>query len=145
MKCFDNSKGVRRRINLRNMREDDVHFYVSQFLDIDDHERKQKERELRRNISKKSFCWTLAIETKSGDIVGIVCVKETAPLCALVTVEFPNNGLLTLTYGEEAIDQFLKICREDRSFYEVELEEGNPIIERYKRKRSIRGKIIKIA
>ena len=125
------------------MSQKDIRFYCSQFSGINRFQKQKKERELRRIISKK-FGWVLAVETKSGQLIGKIEARETAPLCVSVTVEFPNKTIIP-EYGEEAIDQFLKICKETHAFFEIKFEDGNPIIERYKSKRSITDDVITIA
>ena len=131
MQRFDDEQGKRRLLNIENMKVRDVKDYYSQFPDLENDKRVEKMKKLKDKIkSKISYEWYLAIKTKEGKIIGKIEVFFMKPDIAFVTIAIPNESK-SRKYGEEAIDQFVKICREKKYSSTVELDRDNPIIERY--------------
>lgn len=128
---FDDTSGKRRRLNIRNMKKDDVSNYCLQFFSMKEKEKLDTERELQEKIENNEERWVLAITSLNGDIVGKMEVEEVGPKVGSLVVEIPNASLVR-HYGTEAIDQFVKICRERKYFSKIELEKNNLIAQRYR-------------
>lgn len=134
----------RRMLNIRNMQVSDAEDYYLQFSKMKKSEKVQKICELEERIKKNiSYEWILAITSRNGKIVGKIEVLEMSPSVAFFTIELPDNK--KIKYGIEAIDQFLKICKENEYFSELELEARNEIVEKYKETYSKKSYVIKVA
>lgn len=135
---------VRRTLNIRNMQVKDVENYYLQFTKMKKSEKIQAICELEERINQaKSYEWILAVTSRDGKIVGKIEVLELSSTTAFFTIELPSNR--KLKYGIEAIDQFLKICKENGYFSEIELQAKNEIVEKYKEVHSQKDYIIKVA
>ena len=131
MQRFDDEKGKRRLLDIENMKVRDVKDYYSQFLNMEKEERIEKMKKLKDKIkSKIPYEWHLAIKSKEGKMIGKIEVLFMEPEIAFVTITIPDERK-NRKYGEEAIDQFIKICREKKYSSTVQLDKDNPIIERY--------------
>lgn len=134
MQQFDDNKGERRILDIKKMLREDIESYYIQHLQLSKNERHFRESELRKKIAnskKKDFYeWILAIKSKQGKILGKIEVLDMGNNTAFVTINLPNESW-KIKYGEEALDQFIKICEENKYFSKIELEKNNSIVERY--------------
>ena len=148
MQKFDDEAGVRRRLDLCNMKVSDTEDYFLQFLTIGKKEKKHLAAELSERLSNNSCDdgvkqWFLSVKDKSGQIVGKIEVFP-AKEDAFFTIEIPNNQWI-LRYGDDAIDQFIKTCREKGYFSKIEFDRENPIIDHYRKVHDIQSYIVKTA
>ena len=131
------------------MTDDDVERYYLQFPNISLATRKEKMRELRRRIripkeDVEVSEWVLAIENKDGKIIGKMEVFDIGSKSAFLSIDIPYENWIG-TYGVEAIDQFVKICTEQKCFRTIELEAKNSIVENYKKQHNLSNYIMKFA
>ena len=135
MQKFDDEKGKRRLINLSNMKEEDAEKYFVQCLGLSKELQKQCTEELQRQIKKIDegyvLGWILAINSKSGKLIGKMEITSIDGIEASLRIQIPNENWI-LKYGVEAIDQFLKICSENHYFKKIELVSCS-ITERYRK------------
>lgn len=147
MQQFDDSKGERRILDIKKMLREDVENYYMQHLQLSLREKHCREAELRKRITKSKkkdfYEWILAIKSKDGKIIGKIEVLDMGNNTAFVTINLPNKSW-KIKYGEEALDQFIKICEENKYFSKIELEKNNSIVERYITKHGL-GYEIKVA
>ena len=140
MQQFDASKGARRLLDIKNMEVKEVKEYYLQHLKLSDVERNNRILQLKKRIirAKKPgfYEWILAIISKDGKIIGKLEVMDMGNQTAFVTINLPNKSWKT-KYGEEALDQFLKICKENHYFSKLELEKGNSTVEKYIKKHGL--------
>lgn len=140
---FDNRIGKRRLLDLKNMDVNDAENYYLQVSDTKEIDISEFKERIKKAKNPKSCISILAIKTKEGKVVGkmeIFDMKSTAYL----TINIPNESW-SFKYGEEAIDQFVKICKKRQYFKIIEIEKNNPIIERYVTSRGITDYQIRIA
>lgn len=132
MHKFDNQRGVRRLLDISNMKVIEVGDYYLQFFSMDSAKKEMQIQELKERIKNlEEYQWILTIKSKDGKIVGKMEVFELSEnQTAYVTIEIPNKNWVC-KYGPEAIHEFLKICRENQYFTEVELEARNKIVDVY--------------
>lgn len=132
MHKFDNQKGVRRLLDISNMKVNEVGDYYLQFFSMDSAKKEMQIRKLKEQIKNlEEYQWILAIKSKDGKIVGKMEVFELSKnKTAYVTIKIPNESWMC-KYGPEAIHEFLKICKENQYFTQVELEARNKIVEIY--------------
>lgn len=131
MQQYDDNKGKRRFLDIENMNENDVSEYYLQNLKLKEEEKQNRKVELKKRIRQNnSYEWILAIKLKDGKIIGKIEVLEMGNKTAFVTINLPNKSW-KIKYGTEALDQFIKICKENDYFSKVELEKNNSIVERY--------------
>lgn len=144
MQQFDDSKGERRFLDIKKMERKDVGDYYLQHLGLTQEKKHFREEELRKKIKQSkmedSYQWILAIKFKEGRVIGKIEVLETGEDSAFVTINLPNKNF-KLRYGEEALDQFIKICEENHYFSTIELEKNNSIVEKYILKHGLGYKI----
>ena len=151
MQQFCNKWGKRRMLNICQMTVKDVVPYYEQFLDLTDLEKLKKGSDLKNRIDvwkgrKEHFYWVLAIKSKDNKLVGKLDVFEMSNDRVSVSIEIPNENWV-YKYGTEAIDQFIKICKENHLFKEIEFIARNEIIEIYRKQHEMKEKeyIINIA
>lgn len=135
MHNFDNQKGIRRLLDISNMKTEEVKDYYLQFFSMEPDKKETQIKQLKEEIRKlgkpENYKWILAIKSKKGKIVGKIEVFELAKEeRAYVTIEIPNENWVN-RYGKEAIHEFLRICKENHYFSSVELEARNKIVEQY--------------
>lgn len=134
MQQFDDTKGERRILDIKKMKRGDVSEYYLQHLELSQGEKHRREEEIRNKIkqSKNSdfYEWILAIKLKDGKVIGKIEVLDMGNNSAFVTINIPNKTF-KIKYGQEALDQFIKICRENKYFTKIELEKNNSIVEKY--------------
>ncbi len=147
MQQFNDSKGKRRLVNIANMKEEEVEDFYNQYHKLSEEEKKEATQKLHQQIrkvkTKKPSKWILAIHSKEGKLIGKIEVK---PLEEERTVSFkiqiPNENWI-LKYGMEAIDQFLKICKENKYFQEIRIM-PEPITEQYKNMHNMKNYIVQV-
>lgn len=131
MQRFDDNKGERRLLDIKNMEVEEVDDYYLQHFKLSKTEKSNREKELRARIKKaESNEWILAIKSKEGKVIGKIEVWDTGAGTAYVTINLPNDNWKR-KYGLEAIDQFIKICKENAYFSKIELEKKNSINKKY--------------
>ena len=113
MQQYDDNKGKRRFLDIENMNENDVSEYYLQNLKLKEEEKQNRKVELKKRIRQNnSYEWILAIKLKDGKIIGKIEVLEMGNKTAFVTINLPNKSW-KIKYGTEALDQFIKICKEN--------------------------------
>lgn len=141
MQQFDIS--VRRRMILRPMLMKEVGDYcVYQCHKLTFDKIVEKIENLRKKVADKEK-WTIALQTHEGNVFGILEVEEISSGKAKASIEIPNEGLM-YAYGDDAVDQFVKVCKERKYFSEIVLDD-NKIMNKYVRIRQLDGNIIKLA
>lgn len=136
MREFDNRIGERRRLNISNMERNEVKDYFLQFFSMDSAKKEKEEQRLKEEIKDREeslvrYKWILAIKSKEGKVVGKIEVFELIKdQRAFLTIEIPNENWI-YRYGTEAIHEFIKICKEQLYFSELELEAKNKIVDSY--------------
>lgn len=106
----------RRTLNLRSMKEKDAEELCFQAEAMSGAERERKTQWLRDmakkspdNINSKAI---LTIEEKNTKkVVGII-IADRAQYVMFATVIIPNEHNNILKYGYDAVDQFIKVCKE---------------------------------
>lgn len=136
MQQFNDQKGERRLLSIANMQVKDAESYYRQYNGLEKMERLQKIKNLKERIKKnkknpKLYEWILAIKSKDKNVVGKIEVLSKGNGIAFLTISIPKEDWL-YKYGIEAIDQFIKICKENEYFSTIELDEDNWIVERYR-------------
>lgn len=141
---FDDNDGKRRLLDLANMKVSDAEEF---YLQVEGKTKKDDVTKLKQRIKdsqhKDSTISLLAIKTKEGKVIGFLEVFDMQH-SAYVTISVPNERM-GYRYGEEAIDQFLKICKKKHFFESVEIEKDNAIVERYVKNHALDGFQIAIA
>ena len=136
---------ARRRIILRPMKLHEVGDYCKfQYYDLASDKQVEKVVNLCEKLKDNSR-WTIALQTHEGKLIGILDVEELSTGKAKASIEIPNE-MMAFNYGFEAVDQFLKVCRERHYYAEVELEtqSKNRIMKNYIRTRQLQGNIVAI-
>ena len=140
MQQFDDNIGVRRLLDITNMEVVEVKEYYRQNLQISDVEKNNRIRQLKERIIKSKqpgfYEWILAVKLKDGKVIGKIEVMDMGNQKAFLTINLPNKSW-KMKYGEEALDQFLKICRENKYFDMIELEKDNSTVEKYIKKHDL--------
>lgn len=136
MQKFNDKKGKRRLLEIVSMKATEVADYYIQFKGMDNKKMEQAITWLKSEIEnhtgwKEVDQWILAIKSRTRKLVGVIKVWEMEPDQAFVKIHIPNENWV-LKYGTEAVDQFVKICREMQYFSTIEFERDNEIIERYR-------------
>ena len=149
MRQFDNAVGKRRRIDISIMKASDAEDYFLQFLSLGEKEKKRKAAMLSDRLADNSWKndvrqWYLAVKDKAGQIVGKIEVYPSARGNGFFTIEMPNEQWI-LKYGDEAIDQFIKVCKEKKYFSTIEFDKDNRIIEHYRKVHDMKTYELKIA
>lgn len=147
MQQFDDKKGERRELDIKNMEVKEVREYYLQNLELSKEEKKNRENQLKERIKRSKednfYEWILAIKSKDGKVIGKIEVMEMGPDKAFFTINLPNKNWKK-KYGVEAIKQFIKICKENKYFSELELEKNNSIIQRYVKAYKIEDYLINV-
>lgn len=131
MQQYEDSKGKRRFLDIEKMKENEVSDYYLQNLELSRGERIKREIQLKTKIRQNnSYEWILVIKLKDGRVIGKIEVMEMSNNAAFVTINLPNKNW-KMKYGIEALDQFIKICKENAYFSKIELEKNNSIVKRY--------------
>lgn len=138
---FNDNDGKRRLLDLANMKVSDAEEF---YLQVEGKTQKDVTK-LKQRIKdcKHKGSTILAIKTKEGKVIGFLEVFDMQH-SAYVTISVPNEQM-SYRYGEEAIDQFLKICKKKHFFESVEIEKDNEIAQRYVRSHSLENFLIAIA
>ncbi len=129
MQKFCNEWGKRRRINLKSMTEREARQYASCFSNIS----KKQEIDLIKRIKENNnaqgeICkWILSIQDPSEKIIGKIELFDMGTKKAYLSITIPQKSWI-MKYGNEAIDQIIKVCKEHKCFESIELECNNPII-----------------
>lgn len=138
---FDDNDGKRRLLDLANMKISDAEEY---YLQVE--EKSQRDvTMLKQRIKdcKHKGSTILAIKTKEGKVIGFLEVFDMQH-SAYVTISVPNEQM-SYRYGEEAIDQFLKICKEKKLFKCIEIQKDSEISQRYVKNHSLENFLVAIA
>ncbi len=148
MQQFDDNKGERRLINIANMKEEEVKDFYNQYYQYTKEQKKDYEQKLAKQIrklqTKKPSKWILAVHSKEGKLVGKIEVKPLEETqIASFQIQIPNENWVR-KYGLEAIDQFLKICKENKYFQEIRIM-PEPITEQYKNMHNMKNYIVQVA
>jgi len=140
---FEDQDGKRRLLDLANMKVSDAE---ELYLQVEGKTKKdvtKLKQRIKDSQHKDSTISLLAIKTKEGKIIGMLEIFD-MQYSAYVTISIPNERM-SYKYGEEAIDQFLKICKKKHFFESVEIEKDNAIVERYVKNHALDGFQIAIA
>lgn len=148
MQQFNDSKGKRRLVNITNMKKEEAKEFYYQFPQIPEEERKKfivkLKNQIKRNHTQNPYKWILSIHSKWGKLVGKIEVNplaEEQKVCVHIQI---CNDSWVMKYGMEAIDQFIKICRENKYFKEIQLA-PDPVTEQYKNMHAMKNYIVKVA
>lgn len=125
MQQFDNTKGKRRLLSISNMTEKEAEVFYNQFPRVPQEVKEQCTEELQKQIRRTQendfpLEWILAVYSRDGKLVGKIEVSSIQGQEASLVIEVPNQDWV-LKYGIEAVDQFLKISRENDYFKQIEL------------------------
>ena len=140
---FDNRIGKRRLLDLKNMDANDAENYYLQVSNTKKDGISELKERIKEARNPKSCISILAIKTKEGKVVGKMEIFDMKS-SAYLTINIPNENW-SFKYGEEAIDQFVKICKKRQYFKIIEIEKSNPIVERYVASHEITDYQIRIA
>lgn len=148
MQHFDDLKGKRRRVTISEMTVKEVEEYYIQDSTLKKEKEKQSQyvRTLKKRIKglnqqKDVDTWILSIHDRDGKLIGKMEINSKEEGRAALKIDIPNETW-NYKYGVEAIDQFCKICRENRYFNVIELESDNPITQRYMTYYEVKEEII---
>ncbi len=134
MQQFDDQKGERRLLDIKNMKVREVADYYLQYLELEQDEKNKRKSQLKERIKQnkkvKPCEWILAIKSKDGKIIGKIEAMDMGNRIVFVTINLPNKSW-KIKYGVEALDQFIKICKENKYFSKIQLEKYNSIVEKY--------------
>lgn len=140
---FEDQDGKRRLLDLANMKVSDAEEFYLQVEGKTKKDVTKLKQRIKDSQHKDSTISLLAIKTKEGKIIGMLEIFD-MQYSAYVTISIPNERM-SYKYGEEAIDQFLKICKKKHFFESVEIEKDNAIVERYVKNHALDGFQIAIA
>lgn len=140
---FEDQDGKRRLLDLANMKVSDAEEFYLQVEGKKQKDVTKLKQRIKDSQHKDSTISLLAIKTKEGKIIGMLEIFD-MQYSAYVTISIPNERM-SYKYGEEAIDQFLKICKKKHFFESVEIEKDNAIVERYVKNHALDGFQIAIA
>lgn len=140
---FEDQDGKRRLLDLANMKVSDAEEFYLQVEGKNQKDVTKLKQRIKDSQHKDSAISLLAIKTKEGKIIGMLEIFD-MQYSAYVTISIPNERM-SYKYGEEAIDQFLKICKKKHFFESVEIEKDNAIVERYVKNHALDGFQIAIA
>ena len=140
---FEDQDGKRRLLDLANMKVSDAEEFYLQVEGKNQKDVTKLKQRIKDSQHKDSTICLLAIKTKEGKIIGMLEIFD-MQYSAYVTISIPNERM-SYKYGEEAIDQFLKICKKKHFFESVEIEKDNAIVERYVKNHALDGFQIAIA
>ncbi len=140
---FEDQDGKRRLLDLANMKVSDAEEFYLQVEGKNQKDVTKLKQRIKDSQHKDSTISLLAIKTKEGKIIGMLEIFD-MQYSAYVTISIPNERM-SYKYGEEAIDQFLKICKKKHFFESVEIEKDNAIVERYVKNHALDGFQIAIA
>ena len=139
----------RRTLNLRSMKEKDAEELCFQAEAMSGAERERKTHLLRDmvrnspdNINSKAV---LTIEEKdTAKVIGII-ITERAQYVMFATVIIPNEQNI-LKYGYDAVDQFIKVCKEEcPNLKKVKLSKENAASKIYLEKKGLKFEYVKVA
>ena len=145
MQCFQ-----RRRITLKTMQESDVAEYYGQFNSMDEEERSKKIKSTKRSLrQKRDNVLVLAVRAADENerIIGAIFVEYFNKKIIGDHISIPNE-LKELSYGVELIDQFIKICQEEKFFESVKfvkLDNDDINVKKYKEGKKITSSYISVA
>lgn len=136
MQKFDDLCGKRRMLDISNLKVEEVEDYYLQEINVSEESKKQKTEWLQAEIKsaenqKITDKWILAIKSKDEKMIGMIRVWEVEPEQAFVKINIPNGNWIS-KYGKEALDQFVKICKEKKYFSIIEFERENSIVDQYR-------------
>ena len=125
MQQFDDTKGKRRLLTISNMKEAEAEMFYDQFPKVPQEVKEECTAELKKQIRRTQenhfpLEWILAVYSREGKLVGKLEVSSIQDQKASLIIEVPNQDWV-VKYGIEAIDQFLKISRENDYFKQIEL------------------------
>lgn len=106
---FEDQDGKRRLLDLANMKVSDAEEFYLQVEGKNQKDVTKLKQRIKDSQHKDSTISLLAIKTKEGKIIGMLEIFD-MQYSAYVTISIPNERM-SYKYGEEAIDQFLKICK----------------------------------
>lgn len=146
MQRFNDDKGTRRLLDIKNMQANEVLTY---YLQVKGMHKKQDKKQLEQAVNWMKHeiedvsawqdvnKWILTIKSKDHrKLIGVIKVFEMKPEEAFVKIHIPNENWV-FKYGTEALDQFVKICKEMQCFSTIEFETDNEIVERYRVQRKM--------
>lgn len=136
MQKFRDEWGIKRRLDLQTMTEKEAKEYCIKFKDVSVNVKKALIERIRKNVDNQKPCeWILAIKDKSGKVVGKLEIFDIGNQKAFLSISIPYYPWKQ-RYGTEAIDQIIKICIEQKTFDEIELEYNNQIMKDFVEKYS---------
>lgn len=135
----------RRRLKIRSMKEEDVEFYYNHF-NLSEEEKKQRVKETKKMVRKSidstpdKMLILIATELENDNkLIGTILTKNIGTSRISMHITIPNESK-EWAYGNDLIDQFIKICKEEPFFQSiryVKLDKENPTIRRYMQERKI--------
>jgi|GEM_PF-5004689 hypothetical protein len=140
---FEDQDGKRRLLDLANMKVSDAKEFYLQVEGKSQKDVTKLKQRIKDSQHKDSTISLLTIKTKEGKVIGMLEIFD-MQYSAYLTISIPNERM-SYKYGEEAIDQFLKICKEKQLFKCIEIEKDNEIAQRYVRSHSLENFLVAIA
>lgn len=135
MQKFHDKWGNRRILDLQIMTEKEAEEYCIKQKSSNALKSKLIKRIKQKAVNGEVCEWILSIKNKNNKVVGKIEVFDMGNRKAFFSISIPYNSWVQ-KYGIEAIDQFVKICMEQKCFDTIELEYNNSIIDGFIRKYS---------
>lgn len=130
----------RRRIIIRDMTQEDIQKFYMQFFDWTDDQKKDAARNIQKQI--KDICKKkeigkrilLVTDNSGSKMIGKIEVQDLNDNSAKIDIQMPNRSL-TMMYGDEVLDQFIKVCTEKRLYSKIYINKECSIVSNYMQKR----------
>lgn len=144
----------RRRVIIKTMEEREVEDYYNQFS-MSEEEKTQKIKETKRivrscrdSVPNDPMLIFVVRETSSNKVIGTILTRKIGVGKISVQVSIPREEN-KWSYGEEVLDQFRKICKEE-AFFEginfIKLDIKNDTVKKYvEGKKDISSAYIKVS
>lgn len=132
MQQFDDAKGKGRFLNISNMKEEEAKEFFLQCTRMPKELQQQCGKELIKKISKLNKQeWILAIHSnEDNNLIGKIEVHFINEEMANLRIHIPSTRWKNKDYEIKAIDQFLKICRDNQYVKTIQLAKSD-ITEKY--------------
>ena len=143
----------RRRIIIKTMEEEEVEEYYNQ-LQLDQRERATKVKETKKCVRKcinanpnDSMLFFAVRERGSDRLIGTILTKNIGTGKISVQISIPRESN-EWSYGVEIVDQFKKICKEEKFFRNIKilkLDTSSKSIRKYMEGKNITSSYISVA
>lgn len=122
-----------RHVAIRTMRKRDVKPYYDCFLNVPNKERKEKIKYVEKFLEKQceedpSFLFAVENEDKRPiAVIRCTCLEN----CEGMVELFMFNQMYEFRYGNEILDNFIRLCQEEQLYDALLLRLTIPVIQRY--------------